>query len=71
MPAHKGGKKCRKHGKGLHKLSHSKWGNYAALINHLQSRRLGKLARRQCKICKIQFHSHGALKKHACENSQK
>jgi hypothetical protein len=63
------GKRGRKVGKGVHKLSHSKWGNYAVLINHQFSRRLGRLARRYCKVCKVQFHSRGALKKHACENN--
>ena len=61
------GKRGRKVGKGVRKLSHSRWGNYESLINHLQSGRLGRLARRYCKICKIQFHSRYAFKKHDCK----
>lgn len=61
------GKRGRKVGKGVHKLSHSKWGSYVALINHQFNRRLGRLARRYCKACSIQFHSRYAFKKHVCK----
>ena len=61
------GKKGRKIGKGVRKLAHSKWGNYAGLINRQTSRRLGTMGRRFCKVCETQFHSRGALKLHACK----
>ncbi len=67
MPAHKGGKKgTRKHGTGIEKLSHSRWGTYAGLIAHQKSRRLIVLLDRFCKTCNIQFHSRGALHRHDC-----
>jgi hypothetical protein len=62
----KGGKKGRKIGKGTHKLSHSKWGSYEALINHEQARRVETTKRRYCSECETQFHSRGALKHHDC-----
>lgn len=62
----KKGKKGRKIGKGQHKISHSKWGNYAALRAHQQSRRLGTMGRRFCKGCDTQFHSRAALNRHTC-----
>lgn len=62
------GKRGRKVGKGQRKLSHSRWGNYTAFNNHQQSRRLGNLARRQCKICLTQFHSRAAFNKHKASN---
>lgn len=45
------GKRGRKVGKGVHKMSHSRWGNYAALINFQMSRRFERLASRFCKEC--------------------
>jgi hypothetical protein len=65
MP-HVGGKKGRKVGKGSYKLSHSKWGSYAGLIARQQSIRLGKMGKRYCKDCEVQFHSTNALHNHTC-----
>lgn len=62
----KKGKKGRKIGKGINKLSHSKWGKYAALINHQQSRRFETIARRFCKDCHTQFHSRSVFNRHDC-----
>lgn len=62
----KKGKKGRKIGKGIFKLAHSKWGTYAALINHQSDRRAMKLLRRYCFACRIQFHSRAVLKRHEC-----
>lgn len=67
--ARKKGKKGRKVGKGIHKLSHSKWGNYAALIAHQKSRRLGTLGRRFCKGCDTQLHSRAAFLRYVCKIS--
>jgi hypothetical protein len=62
--ARKKGRKGRKVGTGIEKLSHSKWGSYAGLIAHQQSRRLATMARRYCKICNSQFHSKAAFNRH-------
>jgi len=64
--ARKKGKKGRKLGKGIHKLSHSKWGSYVALINHQTARRVVTMKRRFCLGCDTQFHSRGALNRHDC-----
>jgi hypothetical protein len=62
----KGGRKGRKIGKGVHKLSHSSWGSYDALFNHQLSRRRKTLERRFCSVCETQFHSRAALHRHVC-----
>ena len=62
----KGGKKGRKIGKGVHKLSHSKWGSYESLINHQYARRVATVDRRCCAECETQFHSRGSLNRHDC-----
>ena len=67
--ARKKGKKGRKIGKGTHKLSHSKWGSYVALINHQTARRKANLLRRFCLACDVQFHSRAALKRHVCNEA--
>lgn len=70
---HKGrkkGKKDRKHGRGILKLSHSKWGTYAGLMAHQTSIRLGRMARRFCKSCHTQFHSRAAYRRHECHASK-
>lgn len=61
----KQGRKGRKIGTGIEKLSHSKWGSYAGLIAHQQSRRLASMGRRYCKACETQFHSRAAFNRHA------
>ena len=62
----KKGRKGRKIGKGINKLSHSRWGSYVALINHQQSLRFERMASRFCKKCHVQFHSKGAYCRHEC-----
>lgn len=64
--ARKKGKKGRKIGKGAHKLSHSKWGSYTALINHQMARRLATMKRRFCLGCDTQFHSRATFNRHEC-----
>lgn len=66
MPEHKGGKKNRKHGRGIEKLSHSRWRSYAGLIGHQKDRRIESMMRRFCDFCKIQFHSRGVFNRHDC-----
>jgi hypothetical protein len=61
------GKKGRKIGKGDHKAKHSKWGSYAAIFIHGQSKRLERMAKWHCKACSTQFHSIGAFKRHDCK----
>jgi len=62
----KGGRKGRKIGKGIHKLSRSSWKSYAALLSHQHYRRLENFNRRYCKTCETQFHSHAAYNRHDC-----
>lgn len=69
MPAHKGGKKCRKHGTGKDKLARSRWGTYKALIDYQLRRRKESLLRRFCDFCKAQFHSRGVFIRHDCPKS--
>jgi hypothetical protein len=64
--ARKKGKKGRKIGKGKAKLAQSKWGTYAALINHQSDRRELKHLQNICTACRVQFHSRAAVKRHEC-----
>jgi len=63
---HDGGRKGRKVGKGVHKASHSRFGNYAGIFAHSERLKLARMSRAFCKACEIQFHSKNALKRHAC-----
>jgi hypothetical protein len=65
----KKGRKGRKIGKGVRKLSHSKWGKYAALFDYNTMRRKETLARRRCTCCGVQYHSRSACIRHACSKS--
>jgi hypothetical protein len=54
MPVHKGGRKgSRKHGKGVAKLAHSKWGTYAALIAHSEKKKHHRMEVRQARLDRL------------------
>ena len=63
------GKRGRKIGKGIRKLSRSKWGSYEALIRHQQARRRATTQARFCDVCKVQFHSRNAFRRHDCKSA--
>lgn len=65
----KKGRKGRKIGKGIRKLSHSRWANYAGLIAHSEQRREQSMKTRTCLACDKVFHSRGAASRHLCKVS--
>lgn len=63
----KKGRKGRKIGKGIRKLSHSRWVTYAVLITHSEQRREQSMKTRTCSECDKVFHSRGAMARHGCK----
>ena len=62
----KKGRKGRKIGKGVRKVSHSRWATYASVLAHGSQRREQSIKTRTCLACDKVFHSKNAFNKHTC-----
>lgn len=62
----KKGRKGRKIGKGVRKVSHSRWATYAAVFAHGSQRREKQIKTRTCLACDKVFHSRAAIRCHVC-----
>ena len=63
MPAHKGGKKARKHGKGQRKAQRSRFGGYAGIFNHSQKMKEARMEARNRRLArrKVKRAANAAL----------